>query len=347
MSLYSLEGKNQNISKVKFQNNQKKKMNENFKLERIANNFISSIFKSVIVNYKKEKEIISNHIYSLRKEERNKIIVSNFVNALFKEIKIELMNSKIKSRNISNKKCFKNYKSFFISSNKKTTNGTKDKNIRNSYVKNEYTISNKCKRIFKANSNISCDTNVSTFEKENKYIKSFNTTNKKIDKKINIQSDSLVSNICSRFIQRGEKCKTNHNLNEKHKLINGKQGIINNKILILKYRANKTKNNFKKEKNIIEKVFKYDYNGTKLQKIKKVNTDANIDMKNRNNKNCSGINKVYKHIILKNTGNKNIINKIYRNNNERNFIQKINIVRVYDKKLIQQRKKIFSDKNDN
>ena len=168
MSLYSLEGKNQNISKVKFQNNQKKKMNENFKLERIANNFISSIFKSVIVNYKKEKEIISNHIYSLRKEERNKIIVSNFVNALFKEIKIELMNSKIKSRNISNKKCFKNYKSFFISSNKKTTNGTKDKNIRNSYVKNEYTISNKCKRIFKANSNISCDTNVSTFEKENK-----------------------------------------------------------------------------------------------------------------------------------------------------------------------------------
>ena len=36
MSLYSLEGKSQNISKVKFQNNQKKKMNESFKLERIA-----------------------------------------------------------------------------------------------------------------------------------------------------------------------------------------------------------------------------------------------------------------------------------------------------------------------
>ena len=85
-------------------------------------------------------------------------------------------------------------------------------------MKSEYNTSNKNKRIFKANSNISCETNVSTFDKENKYVKSFNTSNKKKGKKINIQSDYVVTNLCTGFIPVKEKCKVNYNLDEKLKL---------------------------------------------------------------------------------------------------------------------------------
>ena len=67
---------------------------------------------------------------------------------------------------------------------KKNINETKDKNIKISCVKSEYNISNKSKKVFKANSNISCETSVSTFDKENKYVKSFNSSNKKKGKKI-------------------------------------------------------------------------------------------------------------------------------------------------------------------
>ena len=72
-------------------------------------------------------------------------------------------------------------------------------------MKSEYNISNKNKKIFKANSNSSCETNVSTFDKENKYVKSFNTSNKKKGNKINIQSDLVLSNRCTQFILQREK----------------------------------------------------------------------------------------------------------------------------------------------
>jgi len=205
MFLCSLKEKSQDITKVKFKNYQCTKVNENSQLERIANNFISSIFKSVIEKYRKGKEISSNNASLLVKKQNNKIIVLNFVNAPFNEAKNEFMNSKNKSRNILNKKYFKNHKSLSISSNNKVINETKDKNIEISFVKSEYNISNKNKKIFKANSNISCETNVSTFDKENKYVKSFNTSNKKKGNKINIQSDLVLSNRCTQFILQREK----------------------------------------------------------------------------------------------------------------------------------------------
>ena len=321
---------------------------KSIKFERIANNFISSIFKSVIMKYNKEKEIVSKHVSLSRKEENNKIIVSNFVNELFKETKNEFMNSKIKSRNISNKKCYNNHKSLFISSNKKITNTIQEKYFGISCAKSEYNTSNKNKRIFKANSNISCETNVSTFDKENKYVTSFNTSNKKKGKKINIQSDYVVSNLYTGFIPVKEKYKVNYNLDEKLKITKRKQESNNNKILFLKYNSNKSSINLKKENDFIQKVFKYDNNRKKIHKIKKENDNANIDTNNYNKKNCSGINQIYKHIILKNSdNNKNRIIKVHRNNDEKNSIQKINIVKVYNKKVIQQRTKIFSNIIDN
>ena len=172
------------ISQIKFKYCPKLIEQKNLKLQRIANDFFSTIFKSVILNYNKENEVSCNHVSLLRKEENNKIIFSNFVNSLFKEAKNKCLNSKIKIGNSSNEKNNKNHKSFFISSNKKNINETKDKNIKISCVKSEYNISNKSKKVFKANSNISCETSVSTFDKENKYVKSFNSSNKKKGKKI-------------------------------------------------------------------------------------------------------------------------------------------------------------------
>ena len=61
------------------------------------------------------------------------------------------------------------------------------------------------------------------------------------------------------------------------------------------------------------------------------------------------MNKIYKHIILinNNKNNKYKIIKVNNNNNEKNILQKINIVGVYNKKVIQQRTKIFNNKNSN
>ena len=107
------------ISQIKFKYCPKLIEQKNLKLQRIANDFFSTIFKSVIVNYNKENEVSCNHVSLLRKEENNKIIFSNFVNSLFKEAKNKCLNSKIKIGNSSNEKNNKNHKSFFISSNKK------------------------------------------------------------------------------------------------------------------------------------------------------------------------------------------------------------------------------------
>ena len=189
---------------------------------------------------------------------------------------------------------------------------------------------------------------MSTFDKENKYVKSFNNSNKKKDKKINIQSDYMVSNLYTGFIPVKEKCKVNYNLDEKLKITKRKQESNNNKILFLKHKANKSNINLKKENDFIQKVFKYDNNRKKIHKIKKENDNANIDTNNYNKKNCPGINQIYKHIILKNSdNNKNGIIKVHRSNDGKNSIQKIKIVSVYNKKVIQQRTKIFSNIIDN
>ena len=271
------------------------------------------------------------------------------MNSLFKEAKNKCLNSKIKSGNSSNEKNNKNHKSFFISSNKKNINETKDKNIKISCVESEYNISNKSKKVFKANSNISCETSVSTFDKENKYVKSFNSSNKKKGKKINIQSDTMESKLCTRFIPQRENYNSNYIFDEKQKLMKRSPDSIDNKILFLKHKANKTNNKIKKEKDIIQKVFKYDNNRKKLNKIKKEISNANIAINNCINKNCSAVNKIYKHIILinNNKNNKYKIIKVNNNNNEKNILQKINIVKVYNKKVIQQRTKIFNNKNSN
>ena len=60
-------------------------------------------------------------------------------------------------------------------------------------------------------------------------------------------------------------------------------------------------------------------------------------------------NKILKHIILinNNKNNKYKIIKVNNNNNEKNILQKINIVGAYNKKVIQQRTKIFNNKNSN
>ena len=349
MFLCSFEEKSQDMSKVKFNNNQDTKVNENLKLERIANHFISSIFKSVLEKYIKGKETSSNKASLLAKKGKNKKIVLNFVNALFKETNNEFMNSIIKSRNTSNKKCFKDNKSLFIFSKKKVINETKSKIMDIGSVKSEYNTSNKLKKVFKANSNISCETDVSTFDKENIYVKSFNTSNKKKGKKINIQSNIVVSKLCTRSIPQREKCKTNYNLDENLKLMKRMQELTDNKILFLKHKPNKTNNKLKKEKDNIQQIFKYDNNRKKVHKIKKENNNTNVGRNNCINKNCSSVNKIYKHIIVINSdrNNKNKIIKVHNNNKEKNSIQKINIVRVYNKKVIQQRTKIFNIKNGN
>jgi len=129
----------------------------------------------------------------------------------------------------------------------------------------------------------------------------------------------------------------------------GKQKSKDNKKIFSKHKANKTNNKLQKEKDIIQKVFKYDNNRKKIHKIKNENDNTNTGRNNCINKNCSGANKIYKHIILGNTdkNNKNKKIKAYNNNKEKNSIQKINIVRIYNKKVIQRRKKIFNNENCN
>ena len=281
-----------------------------------------------------------NYASSITKEQNYRLIVSNFVNSLFEETKNDIMNSIIKIRNISSKKSFKNPKSFSL---KKITNGILDKNNIISDVKDEYNESNKCKRTNNVNSNISCETRVSTFEKENRYVKPFNSnnTNKKKDKKINIQSDDVVSLLCTQYIYHREKPKANYILNEKFKLMKRKQELTDNKILFFKHKPNKIKNNFNKEKDIIEKFFTYDNNRKKVHEIKKLIENENKDSVDFNKKTCSRKNKICKHIVMENKPIKikDEIKKVHKDENERTSIQKIKISRVYNKKVTFQMKK--------
>ena len=283
-----------------------------------------------------------NHASSITKEQNYRIIVSNFVNSLFEETKNDIMNSKIKIRNISSKQCFKNTKPFSLLSNKKIISGTLDKNNIINDVKDEYNISNKCKRTNKESSNISCDTRVSTFEKENRYVKPFNTnnTNKKKDKKINIQSDDVASLLCTQYIYQ-KKPKANYILNEKFKLMKRKQELTDNKILFFKHKPNKTNNNSRKEKDILEKVFTYDNNRKRVHEIKKPIENENKELVDCNKNTCSKKNKIYKHIVTENKPRKikKEIKKVHIDENERTSIQKIKISKVYNKKVIFQMKK--------
>ena len=284
-----------------------------------------------------------NHASSITKEQNYRIIVSNFVNSLFEETKNDILNSKIKIRNISSKQCFKNTKPFSLLSNKKIISGTLDKNNIISYVKYEYNTSNKCKRTNKESSNISCDTRVSTFEKENRYVKPFNTnnTNKKKDKKINIQSDDVASLLCTQYIYQREKPKANYILNKKFKLMKRKQELTDNKILFFKHKPNKTNNNSRKEKDILEKVFTYDNKRKRVHEIKKPIENENKELVDCNKNTCSKKNKIYKHIVTENKPRKikKEIKKVHIDENERTSIQKIKISKVYNKKVIFQMKK--------
>lgn len=349
MSLYTLEKISQNnISPSKMKYTQKFKENKSLNLEKIVKKFVFSIFQSAILNYQKEKRIECNSAFSLTDNEKNKIIVSNFVNSLFKEAKNELMEPKIKSRNIAYKQCHKETKSLFLSSKKKIKDSI-GRNNTISCIKCENTSSFKRKRTFNAYSNNTCDTNVSTFDKENRIIKSFNTNNtkkKKNEKKINIQIDDVVSVLNTQFNPDKGKYQINNDLNEKIKLTNKRKEATSNKKAYLKKKEN---NQIKKENDALQKVFTYKNNQKNLQKIIKKSEEEN---KNKikvqcNEKTDVGKNKTYTHIILaKNESkNKKIINKKMNGHNEINSIKKIKILRIYNKKVVLHRKNISSIKN--
>ena len=338
---------------------------QELELEKTVKNFISSMFLSAI-NQKneenQEKHIVSKFISSLIEEAEAQIIVTNFLDSVFKDAKREFNECEKKNNKNPLKQSLQNNECIFSSSNKiifniSNTNCSKNNEKVNRIYNpiKEYYSSLKCAKTYYCNYDKSCDSNVYTFSKDdNNKAMNINDSNKRHPKKIknkriSIICDNVNPGLCSKF---GEKVKVNldkmkqqDNLSIMKTQISDmkkKKEVIANKLSFLKRKKEK-KN--KKENEILQKILLYNMNQMKSHLDMKKEISNNSLNQYLVNENVEIINKyIQTKKGKKEANNKMRVIKQQKNNNVRNSIKEIKVLKD-NYKNVGIKRKVFLNKS--
>ena len=353
---------------------------KDIKLEKIVKDFVSSICQIELDKIKnkilQEKQIFSRYKYSSTKKEVNQIKIENFINSIFDEVKRQIICQENKCENISyghishmNYSVFSEKKQI----NKRTPNliKTNGKYNKNSCLKCKDNISPKNKKVHFAIRKNSCDSNMCTFSKDKTHVKTFscmsnNTSLKnqrncstkekdKKNKKIDLHKSELSFEYKAKRRSDKEKKQFEEKLNimKRHiSVMKRRQKEMDKKISFLKLKEI-NQNNIKKEKDLLKKVLAYNSEKKESELIKKrQNIEKQKEAENNRIKRTLGMTKMEKIMNYKQIKeeNKELNDKAkmkikHRDYNAKNIIEKIRILREYNKNIAPERKRILSKKN--
>ena len=361
MSLYSKENNNNNVPKTTLPKDLKNI--KSHELSIIVNNFVSSLFQEALYDIKNkeiEKNKISKFISSIFDEIKIGIIASNFVDSVFEIVKKksnnkvnELDNPINSNKNIINKRIPN------LINTRKQING-------NNCPKDELNLSLKKRKV---HFNISCDSNSSTFFKSDKKCDTNNTKssfkNKRNYYSSQNKNNKIINFDCYKYRLSKESIEKRESFKEKDKyekqinIINRHisamkkiQEEIYKKLILFKNKGDII-NRIRKEKTIPKRGITSVLENQREEQLKKPKSiEKKKQIENVVAKKDLGkikFEKKNKYIQIKGKnnklfGNKKIVNK-QNNINVKNIIEKIRILREFNKNVVPQKKKIFPKKN--
>ena len=321
--------------------------------DKIAENFVDSIFHSVNEELNNEKETVSKFISSLFEEVQNELMITKFVDSVFHNAKSEVLKVKNKFNIVQFKPALpnKNIKyncAKFCGNNSslkiKKVVFSKDIDSKNSN-KNASNKENKC--------------NTRTISRscmKNKRNYSMNKSDVKNNSKMNWYKNNLSVKYRTKAHSDKEKhrCEEKLKLMQKHiSVMKRRQEEMDKKISFLKNKEENIKN-IKKEKASLKKAL---INVSEKKKSELIKTRKHIEKQkeeiNNRIKQSSGKIKLekmknYKKIKeeKKELNNKIKLNQQKNNSNVKRLIQKIRVIRAFNRNIVPQKKKII-DKNNN
>ena len=321
--------------------------------DKIAENFVYSIFHSVNEELNNEKETVSKFISSLFEEVQNELMITKFVDTVFLNAKSEVLKVKNKFNIVQFKPALQN-------------KNTKDNCAKfcgnNSSLKIKKVVFSKDIDSKNSNKNASnkeskCNTRtISRSCMKNKRNYSMNKSDVKNNSKMNWYKNNLSVKYRTKAHSDKEKhrCEEKLKLMQKHiSVMKRRQEEMDKKISFLKNKEENIKN-IKKEKASLKKALinVSEKKKSELIKIRKHIEKQKEEINNRI-KQSSGKIKVekmknYKKIKEeKKELNKKIkFNQQKNNSNVKRLIQKIRVLRAFNRNIVPQKKKII-DKNNN
>ena len=356
-----------------------KKSHEN---EQKAENFISFIFKSVKAKLENEKQqkkkLVSQFVSSIFEEAKNQVIVSNFIDSMIMIAKNEINHMKNKNNNIHLKHDIQEKKIFlapsdniYINVNNYISTKTKGKANKSTCVKfDENNSPVKDKIILYTENKLISNSIVSTFNKEDKSRKKIfsnssmektrNYSTCKKERKINQKLNSHKSKLSMKFLSKIESDKEKKqyedkiNLMKKHILVmRRRKEEMDKKISFLKHKEDNI-NLIKKEKAKLKKALKNNTDkkrnelAKKHQNIEKKKEEITKGLKQSFGKVKLEKIKQYKQIKEE----KREINEQMRMNMEKNnsnlkrLIQKIRVLRDFNRNSVPKKKKELNKNNN-
>ena len=315
--------------------------------EKMAQNFVLSIFQSVndeINNENNEKEIVSKFISSLFEEVQNEFMISKFVDSVLLNAKTEIQKIKDQFNIVQSKLALQN-------KNKEVNCAT------------ENNSPSKCKRVVFSNEVDSSNSNGNTLCEDNKYNsrtiprsclkKKRNYSTNKNDIKNNSKNNWHKANLSVKYrtnvhnAKEKIKCEEKLKLMQKHLLVMKKrQDEMDKKIYSLKNKEENIKN-IKKEKASLKKTLIH-VNEKKKSELAKMRKNIEKQKEEINNriKQSSGKAKLEKMKNYKKIKEeRKVLNDRMKliqqknNNNVKHLIQKIRVLRAFNKNIVPQKKK--------
>ena len=315
--------------------------------EKMAQNFVLSIFQSVndeINNENNEKEIVSKFISSLFEEVQNEFMISKFVDSVLLNAKTEIQKIKDQFNIVQPKLALQN-------KNNEVNCAT------------ENNSPSKCKRVVFSNEVDSSNSNGNILCEENKYNcrtiprsclkKKRNYSTNKNDIKNNSKNNWHKANLSVKYrtnvhnAKEKIKCEEKLKLMQKHLLVMKKrQDEMDKKIYSLKNKEENIKN-IKKEKASLKKslIHVNEKKKSELAKMRK-NIEKQKEEINNRIKQSSGKAKLEKMKNYKKIKEeRKVLNDRMKliqqknNNNVKHLIQKIRVLRAFNKNIVPQKKK--------
>ena len=321
--------------------------------DKIAENFVDSIFHSVNEELDNEKETVSKFISSLFEEVQNELMITKFVDTVFLNAKSEVLKVKNKFNIVQFKPALQN-------------KNTKDNCAKfcgnNSSLKIKKVVFSKDIDSKNSNKNASnkeskCNTRtISRSCMKNKRNYSMNKSDVKNNSKMNLYKNNLSVKYRTKAHSDKEKhrCEEKLKLMQKHiSVMKRRQEEMDKKISFLKNKEENIKN-IKKEKASLKKALinvslKKKSELIKIRKhIEKQKEEINNRIKQSSGKIKVEKMKNYKKIKeeKKELNNKMKLNQQKNNSNVKRLIQKIRVLRAFNRNIVPQKKKII-DKNNN
>ena len=321
--------------------------------DKIAENFIESIFQSVNEELNNEKETVSKFISSLFEEVQNELMITKFVDTVFLNAKSEVLKVKNKFNIVQFKPALQD-------------KNTKDNCAKfcgnNSSLKIKKVVFSKDIDSKNSNKNASnkeskCNTRtISRSCMKNKRNYSMNKSDVKNNSKMNWYKNNLSVKYRTKAHSDKEKhrCEEKLKLMQKHiSVMKRRQEEMDKKISFLKNKEENIKN-IKKEKASLKKALinVSEKKKSELIKIRKHIEKQKEEINNRIKQSSGKIKlekmKNYKKIKeeKKELNNKIKLNQQKNNSNVKRLIQKIRVLRAFNRNIVPQKKKII-DKNNN